>query len=263
MASPSSPSPNTLPKLQCREVVKYYGEKLVLDRVSFEVPAGEFLCIVGPSGCGKTTLLRILDGLVPHDSGEVLLDGRPVDGPPPTMAMVFQQFGLFPWKTVYENVAFPLVLQGLPRHVIDERVRSAIELVGLKGSERVYPAQLSGGMSQRTGLARAIAAQPDVLLMDEPFASVDAQTREVLQEELLRIWRRDRRTVIFITHSIDEAITLGQRILVLCANPGRVYRILDVPIEEPRTVQNVRRHPSYVPLREAIWEALQRKESPV
>jgi len=255
------PDAKTHPKLSCRGVTKRFGPKLVLDHVSFDVPAGEFLCILGPSGCGKTTLLRILDGLVDHDEGEVLLDGQPVLEPPPTMAMVFQQFGLFPWKTVYENVAFPLVLQGVDRSTIHERVMAAIELVGLKGSERAYPSQLSGGMSQRTGLARALAAQPDVLLMDEPFASVDAQTREVLQEELLRIWRRDRRTVIFITHSIDEAITLGQRILILAANPGRVHQVLDVPIEEPRTVQNVRRHPSYVPLREAIWEALQHGRS--
>jgi NitT/TauT family transport system ATP-binding protein len=251
------PSASIQPKLRCQDLVKHYGDRLILDHVSFDVPAGEFLCIVGPSGCGKTTLLRILHGLVDHDGGQVLLDGAPVLSPPPTMAMVFQQFGLFPWKTVYENVAFPLVLQGLDRQVIHERVQAAIELVGLAGAERHYPAQLSGGMSQRTGLARALAAQADVLLMDEPFASVDAQTREVLQEELLNIWRRHRRTVIFITHSIDEAITLGQRVLVLSAHPGRVHRVLEVPIEEPRSVQAVRRHPRYVPLREAIWEALQ------
>ena len=165
---------------------KWFGEREILQDVNLFLQAGEFVCVVGPSGCGKTTLLRTLNGLIAPDAGTVYLDGTPVSEPPAAMAMVFQQFGLFPWKTARQNVAFPLEIAGLPRAEVDARVRDYLNLVGLAGHESVYPT-ISGGMRQRVGLARALAAKPDVLLMDEPFASVDAQTREVLQEELLDV----------------------------------------------------------------------------
>ena len=242
--------------LQCQNVCKWFGSSAVLLDVNLDVRSGEFLCIVGPSGCGKTTLLRMMDGLITPDYGTIALDGAVVTSPQPSISMVFQDFGLLPWKTVYNNVAFPLTLRRTPKAEAEARIRSAIQLVGLTGAEAKYPKQLSGGMRQRVGLARAIAAQPEVMLMDEPFASVDAQVREMLQEELLRIWSEVKQTVVFITHSIDEAITLADRIIVMGQRPGRVVSTIDVDIERPRTVSSVRRHPSYAPLRDTIWSML-------
>lgn len=242
--------------LQCQNVCKWFGSSAILLDVNLDVRAGEFLCIVGPSGCGKTTLLRMMDGLITPDYGAITLDGAPITSPQPSISMVFQDFGLFPWKTVYNNVAFPLTLRHTPKAEAQERIKNAIQLVGLAGSESKYPKQLSGGMRQRVGLARALAAQPEVMLMDEPFASVDAQVREMLQEELLRIWSEVKQTVVFITHSIDEAITLADRIIVMGQRPGRVVSTIDVNIERPRTVSSVRRDPSYAPLRDSIWSML-------
>ncbi|MDE3229635.1 MAG: ABC transporter ATP-binding protein [Chloroflexota bacterium] len=242
--------------LQCQNVCKWFGSTAVLLDVNLDVRSGEFLCIVGPSGCGKTTLLRMMDGLITPDYGAITLDGAPITAPQPNISMVFQDFGLFPWKTVYNNVAFPLTLRHTPKPEVDERVNKAIQLVGLAGAEAKYPKQLSGGMRQRVGLARALAVQPEVMLMDEPFASVDAQVREMLQEELLRIWTEVKQTVVFITHSIDEAITLADRIVVMGQRPGRVVHTVEVDIERPRTVSSVRRHPSYAPLRDTIWSML-------
>ncbi|HEX8732529.1 MAG TPA: ABC transporter ATP-binding protein [Ktedonobacterales bacterium] len=242
--------------LQCQNVCKWFGSSAVLLDVNLDVRSGEFLCVVGPSGCGKTTLLRMMDGLITPDYGVITLDGAPVTSPQPSISMVFQDFGLFPWKTVYNNVAFPLTLRRTPKSEVAERVSKAIQLVGLAGAEAKYPKQLSGGMRQRVGLARALAVQPEVMLMDEPFASVDAQVREMLQEELLRIWTEVKQTVVFITHSIDEAITLADRIVVMGQRPGRVVHTVEVDIERPRTVSSVRRHPSYAPLRDTIWSML-------
>ena len=228
----------------------------MLEDISLTVEAGQFVCVVGPSGCGKTTLLRMMAGLAEADHGSVAIGGATVTGPDPRVAVVFQHFGLFPWKSVYRNVALPLQLARTSRGQLDQRVNEAIAAVGLAGHERKYPAQLSGGMKQRAGLARALATAPDVLLMDEPFAAVDAQTREVLQEDLLALRERLRQTIVFITHSIDEAITLGDRILVMAARPGRIVRDIQVPIEQPRTISLVRRHPGYAGLREEIWGLL-------
>jgi NitT/TauT family transport system ATP-binding protein len=242
--------------IECRNVYKWFPGGIVLEDVSLTAGAGQFACIVGPSGCGKTTLLRMMAGLTEADHGTIAIGGTAVTGPDPRVAVVFQHFGLFPWKTVYRNVALPLQLAGISRAETEQRVREAIASVGLRGHERKYPAQLSGGMKQRAGLARALAAAPDVLLMDEPFAAVDAQVREVLQDDLLSLRRRLRQTVVFITHSIDEAITLGDRILVMGTRPGRILRDIPVPIEQPRTVAQVRRHPAYAGLREEIWDQL-------
>ena len=240
-------------KVVAKHVSKWYGELEVLHDVSLDIYEQEFVCLLGPSGCGKTTLLRILDGLILADEGTIELDGKEIAGPPKQAAMVFQQFGLFPWKTVSQNVAFPMVIARTPQAQIDEKVKWAIELVGLKGFEAAFPDNLSGGMRQRVGIARALALGPEVLMMDEPFASVDAYTRELLQGELLSIWERFRQTVVFVTHSIDEAITLADRIVVMKTRPGEVYSVFDVPIDRPRTIVTVRQHPAYEPLRERIW----------
>ncbi len=253
-ATPDPSAPETRrSKVVAKNVSKWYGELEVLHDVSLDIHEREFVCLLGPSGCGKTTLLRILDGLIRADEGTIALDGQVINGPPKQAAMVFQQFGLFPWKTVTQNVAFPMVIARTPQAEIDEKVKWAIELVGLRGFEKAFPDSLSGGMRQRVGIARALAYGPEVLMMDEPFASVDAYTRELLQGELLSIWERLRQTVVFVTHSIDEALTLADRIVVMKTRPGEVYSVFDVPIDRPRTIATVRQHPAYEPLRERIW----------
>ena len=247
------------------------GAKIVVDRatklflegtvvafrnIELTVRPKEILCIVGPSGCGKTTLLRCIGGLVAPTSGRVLIDGAAVDRPRAGVAIVFQHFGLLPWKTVAANVGFGLRVAGAPGGDIAERADHYIKLVGLAGFENHYPYQLSGGMQQRVGLARALATNPEILLMDEPFASVDAQTREVLQEELLELHERERRTMIFITHSIDEALVLGDRVAVMGAHPGRVKEILTVDFARPRDPAAVRAEARYAELRNHIWSEL-------
>jgi NitT/TauT family transport system ATP-binding protein len=232
------------------------GTVVAFRNIELNVRSNEVLCIVGPSGCGKTTLLRCIGGLLTPSSGRVLIDGEPIRSPREGVAIVFQHFGLLPWKTVVDNVAFGLTIARLPRQKIKEQVRRYVQLVGLVGFENHYPYQLSGGMQQRVGLARALATDPEILLMDEPFASVDAQTREVLQEELLQLHDRERKTMIFITHSIDEAIILGDRIAVMGARPGRVKEVLQVDFPRPRDPAKVRAEPLYAEIRNHIWEEL-------
>ena len=201
--------------IQVDGLTRRYGPRTVLQDVSFAVAAGEIVSVVGPSGCGKTTLLRSIAGLAPPSEGTVCIGGREVTGPPEGVAMVFQHFGLFPWKTVFGNVAYGLTVAGVRRKDAEPRVRQLISLVGLDGFEKSYPYQLSGGMQQRAGLARALAIEPQVLIMDEPFASLDAQTRDLLQLELLRIWEQRPAAMVFVTHSIDEAVLMGDRIVIL------------------------------------------------
>jgi len=232
------------------------GSVVAFRNVDLQIRNQEVLCVVGPSGCGKTTLLRCIGGLLAPSSGQVLIDGQAVDCPREGVAIVFQHFGLLPWKSVMDNVAFGLRIAGAPREVIAERLDHYIQLVGLAGFETHYPYQLSGGMQQRVGLARALAIDPEILLMDEPFASVDAQTREVLQEELLQLHERERKTMIFITHSIDEAIILGDRVAVMASRPGRIKEILTVGFARPRDPAAVRAQSRYTELRNHIWEEL-------
>jgi len=232
------------------------GSVIAFRNVDLHVRSNEVLCIVGPSGCGKTTLLRCIGGLLTPNSGRVLIDGQTVNGPRPGIAIVFQHFGLLPWKSVEGNVAFGLKIAGAPRELIAQRLDHYLKLVGLTGFENHFPYQLSGGMQQRVGLARALAIDPEILLMDEPFASVDAQTREVLQEELLRLHDRERKTMIFITHSIDEALILGDRVAVMASRPGRVKEVLQVEFPRPRDPAAVRAHARYAELRNHIWEEL-------
>jgi NitT/TauT family transport system ATP-binding protein len=234
------------------------GSVVAFDNLSLAVQSNEVLCIVGPSGCGKTTLLRCIDGLMPLSGGRIRIDGREVRAPSEQVAIVFQHFGLFPWKTVRENVAYGLRLRHASRAEL-ATVDDYIRLVGLQGAENRYPYQLSGGMQQRAGLARALAVRPSILLMDEPFASVDAQTREIMQAELLRIWGRERQTMVFITHSIDEAVLLGDRVVIMSAGPGRVNEILDVPIERPRDPDAVRALPVFAALRTYVWNQLKQQ----
>jgi NitT/TauT family transport system ATP-binding protein len=234
------------------------GSVVAFRQLNLAVRVNEIMCIVGPSGCGKTTLLRCIAGLIDISSGALLVHGKPVAGPPDGVAMVFQHFGLLPWKTVYENAAFGLAMAHVPAEKIRDRVVHYLELVGLAGFERHYPYQLSGGMQQRVGLVRALVMNPSVLLMDEPFAALDAQTREILQEELLQLMERpeERKTVVFITHSIDEAILLGDRIAVMTARPGRIKEILDVPFKRPREVDAIRLDARFGEIRQHIWHQL-------
>jgi NitT/TauT family transport system ATP-binding protein len=230
----------------------------VLEDVSLAVKRGEFLTIVGPSGCGKTTLLRIFAGLIPLSDGHVLHDGRPVNGPSPSVGFVFQSDNLMPWRTVWDNIGLGPELRGESKRTYAPRIERLLDLVGLSGFERYYPHQLSGGMRQRINLARALAIEPDVLLMDEPFAALDAQTREIMQDELLHIWRGTGNTVIFITHQIDEALFLADRLVILAARPGRVQEVLEVDIPRPRSLE-VKRSAHFVELADHVWHGIERQ----
>ena len=245
----------------CRDIFKWFGSSLIIEGLDLTIAPNEFVCVVGPSGCGKTTLLRMIAGLTDIDNGTIDIGGARVNKPLPTVGVVFQHFGLFPWKTVLRNVALPMRAAGVSKAEAFQRARDAIELVGLKDADSKYPAQLSGGMKQRAGLARALAIRPEVILLDEPFAAVDAQTREILQEELLNLWTQHRQTAVFITHSIDEAITLADRVIVMGARPGRIVKEIPIPIERPRTVASVRRDPLYPGLREEIWDLLRNPDA--
>jgi NitT/TauT family transport system ATP-binding protein len=229
-----------------------------LANVSLSIRENEFISIIGPSGCGKTTLLKIIDGLIPYDSGKILIDGKQITGPGPDRAVVFQSFALLPWRTVLANVEFSLELRQLSKAERAKTARDYLRRVGLTDFENHYPHELSGGMQQRAGLARALAVNPSILLMDEPFGAVDAQTRQLLQEELLNLWQRERKTVIFITHSMDEAVYLSDRVVVMTPRPGRVAEILDVPLARPRVSEEVRRDPTFVDLTNYIWESLKK-----
>ncbi|TMD61868.1 MAG: ABC transporter ATP-binding protein [Chloroflexi bacterium] len=235
------------------------GSVTVFEGLELAVRDREAVCILGPSGCGKTTLLRCMHGLVGLDAGRIAIDGSSVTSPRRNVAMVFQHFGLMPWMRVRENVGYGLALAGTPRATLDERVSRYTDMVGLNGFERAYPYQLSGGMQQRVGLARALSMEPEILLMDEPFGSLDAQTREILQDELLHIYQGHPRTMVFITHSIEEAIAIGDRIVVLSARPARVREIMTVDIPRPRTVASVVAHPRFVELRDHCWRLLRER----
>ncbi|RQD85155.1 MAG: ABC transporter ATP-binding protein [Methanocalculus sp. MSAO_Arc2] len=233
------------------------GDPLVaLEDISIEIERGEFLCILGPSGCGKTTLLRLVAGLDRPTSGEIIVEGKSVTGPDPRLAMIFQEYSLYPWRTVRGNIAFGLQMRGMSREERDERVNHFIQLVGLEGFGDSYPYELSGGMRQRVAVARALATDPAVLLMDEPFGALDAQTRNRMQKELLLIWEKTKKTVIFVTHSVDEAVYIADRILVLSTRPGRVAGIYDIDIPRPRNRTSV----EFAKIRRDVLEQIDRFE---
>ena len=257
--------------LEVRNLTKRFetpkGSVTALDDVSFSVHKREFTCVIGPSGCGKSTLVRILAGLETPTSGELLVYGQPVSGPGPDRGMVFQGYTLFPWLTVKENVMFGPKMAGVPGFAAEREARQWIEMVGLSKFENVYPHQLSGGMKQRVAIARALANQPRVLFMDEPFGALDAQTRCQMQEYLLEIWKNVDITIVFITHDLDEAVFLSDRILVLDPNPGRVREFLEVPVPRPREASQLF-EPPFMATRKHIDELIHppgagRKETPV
>ncbi|MBM4433583.1 MAG: ABC transporter ATP-binding protein [Chloroflexi bacterium] len=228
---------------------------VALWNIDLRIADGEFVVMVGPSGCGKTTLINAIAGLVAPAEGRILVDDRPVGAPGPDRALVFQEYALLPWRTTWGNIRFGVEMQR-DLTVSDDEIQQVIDLVGLRGFERSYPHELSGGMRQRVGLARALIARPKVLLMDEPFAALDAMTREVMQGELEGIIAATRRTVFFITHSIDEAIALGDRIVVATARPGRIKEIIEVDLPRPRREYDVKSHPGFARLRERVWTLL-------
>jgi NitT/TauT family transport system ATP-binding protein len=245
--------------LQVQDVTIHYWQArsnsafLVADRISFDVRPGQFVSIVGPSGCGKTTLLKAVDGLIPISDGSMLLGGQPVYRPGPDRAMVFQQPSLLPWRTAFGNVLYGMEIQHrISKKEAQERAQYFIGLVGLHGFEHAYPAELSGGMQQRVNLARALATDPDMLLMDEPFGALDAQTREFMQAELLRIWGTTGKTVLFVTHDISEAVYLSDRVVVLSARPGRVKELVDINLPRPRELE-VKGDPAFIRYHNAIW----------
>ncbi len=232
-----------VPKVGLTDICLSYrtesGERmLALDHINLEVRAGEFLCIVGPSGCGKSTLLHLIAGLHQQTSGQVLIDGKPVQGPGTDRILIFQELGLFPWLTVGQNVEFGMKMKGIGKAERDEKTRYYLRLVHLSQFKDSYTHQLSGGMRQRVALARALATEPDVLLMDEPFAALDAQTRDLLHDELERIWAETGRTIIFVTHNVREAIRLGDRVALLTFRPGRVKREFPIDLPRPRVLED-------------------------
>jgi len=224
-----------------------FGNVRVLDDVSLDVRAGEFVCILGPSGCGKSTLLNIAGGFVKQQEGEVAIDGELVTGPDPRRIFVFQERGVFPWLTVEQNIGFGLFRE--TDAAKRERIAHYIQLVGLRGFEKSYPRELSGGMKQRLEVARALAVNPDVLYLDEPFGALDSITRLQMRRELLRIWEAERKTILFVTHDIEESVQLADRVVVLSARPGRVQRIVDIDIPHPRDLSD----PRYIALRDVIF----------
>jgi NitT/TauT family transport system ATP-binding protein len=243
--------------VEVRGVTKIYpGGVQALDNVSVDFPRGELTSLLGPSGCGKTTLLKIIAGLLPATSGDVLVNGRAVSGPGPERAFVFQDFALMPWASVLRNVAFGLELRGVPKGEREAAARRYIGEVGLTGFEEKYPHELSGGMRQRVGLARALAVDADVLLMDEPFSAVDEQTRRKFQEDLLALIAQERKTFIFVTHSIEEAVYVSDRIVLLARRPGRVSQIIEPDISREGDPDAIRRHPVYLDTVDAIWRGL-------
>ena len=243
-------------KLKIDNVVKEYvgnkGKTVALNGVSLDIKENEFICVVGPSGCGKSTLLNIIAGLLEPTSGAVYLDGKKIEGTGVERGVVFQGYALFPWRTVLKNVMFGLEMKRMPKDQAEKIAKKYIKAVGLEGFEHAYPKELSGGMRQRVAIARAYAADPEVLLLDEPFGALDAQTRVQLQSELLNTWEHEKKTCFFITHDVDEAIILAQRVIIMSARPGRIKKIVDIDIPYPRT-QATKTDPRFLELKTEVW----------
>jgi NitT/TauT family transport system ATP-binding protein len=256
-----------MPKLSFDRVSKRYRleregrDVTAFSEVTLSIEEGEFLAVLGPSGCGKTSLLNVAAGLLPFDEGRVTLGGKDIAGPGTDRAVVFQHPSLLPWRTVSGNVRYGMEMQRrFARAALEERTEQLVRLVGLDGFQKRYPSELSGGMQQRVNLARALACDPEVLLMDEPFAALDAQTRELMQAELLKIWAESRKTVLFITHQINEALYLADRVVVMSARPGRVKAVFEVPFQRPRAL-TLKRDPRFVELEDPVWRLLQEESA--
>ena len=250
-AAPANPDNNIV---AVRGITKYYGTDVhALDNVNLDFPTGQMTTLLGPSGCGKTTLLKIIAGLLDATSGDVYVKGKPIKGTGPERAFVFQDFALLPWATVLRNVAFGLELRGTPQREREAVARDFIEKVGLAGFEEKYPHELSGGMRQRVGLARALAVDADVLLMDEPFSAVDEQNRRKFQEDLLRLLSVENKTVLFVTHSIEEAVYVSDQIVLLSPRPGRIHSIIRPELDRTESPDDIRRDKVYLDTVEEIW----------
>ena len=243
-------------KLALTGLTKRFGDLEVLHEINIAIERGAFISLVGPSGCGKTTLLRLVAGLEPASEGDVLLDGRAIRGPGSERGFVFQSDNLLPWRTVFGNAIIGPEIAGRTGAVEKNRIRDLLHLVGLEGFENYFPRQLSGGMRQRVNLARALAIDPDILLMDEPFSALDAQTREIMQTELMRIWEEGRKTVLFVTHQIDEAVFLSDRVLVLARRPGRIREDIDIALSRPRALA-IKRASEFVAYVDRIWRLIE------
>lgn len=245
--------------ISVREATKVYvtdrGRTVSLDKVSLDIDRGEFITLVGPSGCGKSTMLGLIGGLIDPTAGTVLVDGRPVKGPGPDRGIIFQQYALFPWLTAQKNVEFGLRIQGLGREARAEQARHYLRLVGLQDFANALPKELSGGMKQRCAIARAYAVNPSLLLMDEPFGALDALTRVQMQDELLATWQQERKTVVFITHDVDEAVYLASRVVVMSPRPGRISEVIDVPLPYPRN-EAIRLSPEFAQIRAQVWRGV-------
>lgn len=234
----------------------YKPEFVAVENVTLDIQQGEFVSIVGPSGCGKSTLLDLIAGLTKPSSGQILLSGKQITQPGLDRGIVFQQYALYPWLTALENIEFGLEAKGVDKQIRREKAQYYLELVGLAGFEKHYPNELSGGMKQRVAIARSLAYEPEILLMDEPFAALDAQTRETLQEELIKIWQSSKKTIVFITHSIDEAIFLSQRVAIMTSRPGRIKEIIEIPQSLKSNAEDIRSTFEYGQLRHQIWSLL-------
>ncbi len=247
------------PMISLRGVMKNYetarGSIVSLDRVDLDVGEGEFITLVGASGCGKTTILNLMAGLLKPTAGQVLVNGREVDGPGPDRGVIFQQYALFPWLNAIQNVAFGLQLQGMKKQERFEVAQRYLELVGLGDFAKALPKELSGGMKQRCAIARAYAVNPSILLMDEPFGALDALTRVQMQDDLLHTWEQERRTAVFITHDVDEAVYLASRVIVMSPRPGRISQVIDIPLPYPRT-EELRLSPEFAELRARVWRGV-------
>jgi NitT/TauT family transport system ATP-binding protein len=263
--------PEAAPKIEIRGLGRSFNKKsnapgtktkekfFALKDFNLAINKGEFVAIVGPSGCGKSTLLDLLVGLSKADEGQILIDGKAINGPALDRGIVLQGYALFPWRTVRRNIEFGLEIKGVSAKERTEISDKFIKLVDLVGFENHYPYELSGGMQQRVAIARALAYDPEVLLMDEPFAAVDAQTRETMQDELLTIWEKTGKTIIFVTHSIEEAVGLADRVAVICRSPGSVKEVVDVKLPRPRRIGDVRNTPDFSLISHHVWELLQDK----
>ncbi|MCK2025603.1 ABC transporter ATP-binding protein [Microbacterium sp. SSW1-47] len=251
--------------ISIRGVSKHYetsrGTVRSLDDVDLDVADGEFITLVGPSGCGKSTLLNLMAGLLDPTEGEVLVGGRPVTGPGPDRGVIFQQYALFPWLTARQNVEFGLRIRGMKKAEREQVAQHYLDLVGLGDFAGALPKELSGGMKQRCAIARAYAAQPSILLMDEPFGALDALTRVSMQENLLETWQQERRTAVFITHDVDEAVFLANRVIVMSPRPGRITEVIDVPLAYPRT-EEMRLSPEFAALRARVWRGVHHQPEP-
>ncbi|MBC6718601.1 ABC transporter ATP-binding protein [Aurantimonas sp. DM33-3] len=254
--------------LSIEQVTKTFVDKRgttveALAGFDLDVRSGEFITILGPSGCGKTTMLRILQGLESRSGGRISIEGRPIDGPGPERGFVFQQYGLLPWMTCGENISFALKARGVEKARHNEIIATSLETVGLAAFRNHYPRQMSGGMQQRVGIARALAIDPDILLLDEPFGALDALTREILQNEMLSLSERMKKTILFVTHSIDEAIILADRVVVMSARPGRIDQIIDIDIERPRAGkgESIREGARFIEYRRLLWGLLMEKHA--